>query len=256
MLRKHWTRQELLQAFGLYCQLPFGKMHSRNPEIIRLATKLGRTPSALAMKLGNIASLDPNITNAGKVGLTGASALDKRMWEEMQNDWSGFFAEVAELSSSEVNESTNLGNDAPSGESYYTEDRLRQTKVRVGQHLFRQAILAAYNQCCCISRLAIPELLVASHIKPWHLDTGNRLNPRNGLCLSVWHDRAFDIGLMTITDDYVILISPRLQKMPGIDNQFLTTALLSYEGKKIVLPEKFIPNKDFLRYHNESIFLR
>ena len=57
----NWTREQLLVAFNLYCQLPFGKLHSRNPDIIRLAEMIGRNPGALAMKLVNIASLDPVI---------------------------------------------------------------------------------------------------------------------------------------------------------------------------------------------------
>lgn len=85
-----WTRQQLLAAFSLYCQLPFGKLHSRNPEIVALAKRLGRTPSALAMKLTNIASLDPSITGSGRKGLSGASAADRAMWAEMQTDWDAF----------------------------------------------------------------------------------------------------------------------------------------------------------------------
>jgi len=75
----NWNHDQLLVAFNLYCQMLFGKMHSRNPEIIRLATLIGRTPSALAMKLTNIARLDPAITSIGRKGLNGASAADKLM---------------------------------------------------------------------------------------------------------------------------------------------------------------------------------
>ena len=87
MASKGWTRQQLHVAFGLYCQMPFGKMHSKNPEIIKYAELIDRTPSALAMKLTNIASLDPAIISTGRKGLSGASSADKKMWEEMQNDW-------------------------------------------------------------------------------------------------------------------------------------------------------------------------
>ena len=68
-----WTRDQLLVAFSLYCRLPFGRLHARNPEIIAIADAIGRTPGALAMKLTNIASLDPEITSTGRSGLTGAS---------------------------------------------------------------------------------------------------------------------------------------------------------------------------------------
>ena len=67
--RKGWARQQLLVAFSLYCQMPFGKLHSRNPEIIKFAEHIGRTPSALAMKLTNIASLGPATTSTERKGL-------------------------------------------------------------------------------------------------------------------------------------------------------------------------------------------
>ena len=63
--RRNWTRKQLLVAFMLYCQLPFGKLHSRNPEIVKYAELIGRTPSALAMKLSNIASLDRVMIRSG-----------------------------------------------------------------------------------------------------------------------------------------------------------------------------------------------
>lgn len=59
---KLWTREQLLVVLNLYCQLPFGKLHKGNRMIIEVAKLLGRTPDALAMKLTNIASLDPKIT--------------------------------------------------------------------------------------------------------------------------------------------------------------------------------------------------
>jgi hypothetical protein len=93
-LRAGWTRQQLLVAFKLYCELPFGKLHSRTPEIVKFAVLIGRTPSALAMKLTNIASLDPVITSTGRTGLKGAAAADRAMWAEMESDWEGFALEL------------------------------------------------------------------------------------------------------------------------------------------------------------------
>ena len=70
MVRRNWTREELIVAFNLYCKIPFGRIHIRNPLIIELAKAIGRTPSALSWKLANFARLDPalrkrNIAGAG-----------------------------------------------------------------------------------------------------------------------------------------------------------------------------------------------
>ncbi len=88
-----WSRPQLLVAFALYCRMLFGELHARNPDIIRVANAIGRTPSALAMKLVNIASIDPEIVSTGRKGLTNASANDRAMWSEMKADWERFAVE-------------------------------------------------------------------------------------------------------------------------------------------------------------------
>ncbi|MDF8335267.1 hypothetical protein [Novosphingobium cyanobacteriorum] len=60
-LRKRWSEEETVLALYLYLQLPFGKLHSGNPEIQQLAAALGRSSSSVAMKLCNFASLDPKM---------------------------------------------------------------------------------------------------------------------------------------------------------------------------------------------------
>ena len=71
--------------------------------------------------------------------------------------------------------------------------------------------VAAENNLNSCQRLAVSELLNASHIVPWAVDSKNRLNPRNGLCLNSLHDRAFDRGLLTITTDYRVMVSKKLK---------------------------------------------
>jgi len=254
--RTGWTRQQLLVAFNLYCQMPFGKMHSRNPEIIKHAELIGRTPSALAMKLTNVASLDPAITSTGRKGLEGASAADKAMWEEMQADWERF-ALGAQQATSIFGATTGFGaaiDDTPMPDDvadYTGSDKIVQTTTRVGQDFFRRSVLSAYNYRCCITGLSVPKLLVASHIMPWRVDAANRLNPRNGLCLSMLHDKAFDAGIIAIAEDMTVSVS---RKHVTNADHFFNSALLAYDGKPIVSPEKFCPLAEFLAYHRQHVF--
>ncbi len=247
-----WTRQQLLVAFWLYCQMPFGKMHSRNPQIIKFAALLGRTPSALAMKLTNIASLDPQVTATGRSGLAGASNLDRNVWKEMQSDWNAF----EHISGQAVEEILNGGSSNEISlvleETDYTgENRIVQSTARRGQNFFRNAVLTAYDFKCCISGLSVQELLVASHIVPWAADPSNRKNPANGLALSVLHDKAFDLGLITVRDDFTVRVS---DKGSSDSDFFYLSAVKSYEGKQITKPEKFLPLSDFLAFHREHVF--
>ena len=250
--RLSWTRQELLVAFSLYCRLPFGRLHHRNPEIIRFSEAIGRSPSALAMKLTNIASLDPAITSTGRAGLRAASANDRAMWDEMQSDWERFAIE-SEQAMSEVEARKGPQREITQEDifSRVGEDRITQTTTRVGQNFFRTAVLSAYNGRCCITGLSLPALLVASHIIPWRHDSANRVNPRNGLLLSALHDKAFDSGFITLRDDMTVQVS---RKRNVSNDQFFSESIEYYDGKSISLPEKFTPGREFLSYHREYIF--
>jgi predicted restriction endonuclease len=245
-----WTRQQLLVAFNLYCQMPFGKMHSRNPEIIKYAELIGRTPSALAMKLTNIASLDPAITSTGRKGLKGASAADEAMWQEMQTNWEHFAIE-AQSATSVLGATVDVTSMPDEVIDYTGSNKIVQTTTRVGQDFFRRSVLSAYNYQCCITGLSVPKLLVASHIIPWRVDAANRLNPRNGLCLSILHDKAFDGGILTIATDMTVRVS---RKHTSNADHFFNSALLAYDGKLIASPEKFSPLTEFLSYHRQHIF--
>ena len=251
--RTNWTRQQLLVAFALYCRMPFGKISSRHPDIIRAAAAIGRTPAALSMKMGNLASLDPAITSTGRSGLRAASANDRAMWDEMTSDWERFAVESEDallatgaIPEPVVEQAIPDYDDLPVG-----EDRVVQATTRIGQRFFRAAIMSAYNEQCCITGLAIPNLLIASHIVPWRHDEANRTNPQNGLLLSSLHDRAFDAGLLTINDDMTVRVS---REHPAADGEFFSTAITAYDGRRIRLPEKFAPHQDFLAYHREHIF--
>lgn len=244
---RKWTRDELLVALGLYLRLPFGQLHRGQLEIIEAAERLGRTPSALAMKLVNLASLDDS---RDQEGLRNASQADREIWAEMQGDWNATAEAIAEA---EVSFGIVPALEIDDEPFPIGEDVIASTKVRRGQDRFRRAVLSAYNFHCCITRLAEPHLLEAAHIVPWRDgDPPNRLNPTNGLCLSVLHHRAFDRGLIALDSDFRLLLSPRLAER---DDRFIGTAFTPFAGKQIDLPRKFSPNPALLAHHRERIFL-
>lgn len=247
-----WTRYQLLVAFGLYIRLPHRRFRESDPDIIRFSETIGRTPASLKMKLWNIASLDPAIKSAGRRSLLNASSSDRAMWSEMQSDWARFAVQCEEALA---------GFPSATGPLFELQERSIpkrlgierpiETTARVGQGFFRAAVMSAYEGACCITGLSVPALLVASHIVPWSVDERNRVNPRNGLLLSALHDKAFDAGLLTIDDDFIVRVA---SNSVSKDN-FFTDSVQSYEGKPITLPEKFEPAREFLRYHREHVFI-
>lgn len=260
-----WTREHFLIALNVYCKLPFGKLHKGNPLIIAVSEKMGRTPSSLGMKLCNFASLDPVQRARGIRGLTGATKLDREMWNEFQSHLGSLGPESEQLlhdlftrdDEREVDflqrdevrlEPSNWPN-PPTGAT----ESVASVKIRRGQHFFRQALLNAYGVRCCISGINVPCFLVASHIKPWGDFPAERLDPHNGLCLSAIHDAAFDSGLITLDENLSVVLSKRLKSFfPQVT---LEQNFVPFEGKPIELPQKLAePNAEFLRYHRETIF--
>ncbi len=254
MASNHWKREELLLEMNLYCRIPFGQFHRKNPDVIELAAAIGRTPSSVAMKLSNLASLDPFHKERGVKGLSGASHADEMIWDEFHSDW-----ETLSVESERLRESHGLGvNDKSQREVdedidfHGTTEVERQTKVRLAQRFFRQAVLATYESRCCVSGITIPSLLVASHILPWSQSPEHRANPRNGLCLSRIHDAAFDTGLIGFDEDYRLILSKELANASL--NQVLNACFNKYEGQPLNLPDRFRPERRFLDAHLNTIF--
>ncbi len=268
-IRKPWTRDELIIAMNLYCKLPFGQLDHGKPIIIEVSEKLKRTPSSLAMKLSNLASLDPVHQARGIRGLSGASKADREIWDEFTANWEKLgteseerFQELIGFGFSDLNQLLIRKRSKTSKLTLtkFPPDRIIQvteaqvvTKVRIGQNFFRQMILSSYGNRCCITGNPIPELLIASHIIPWREQSEHRLNPQNGLCLARTHDVAFDQGLITFDEDQKLVLSRYLQDF--LPEETLERNFVAYVGNQLRLPEKFQPEPNFLRFHREEIFL-
>lgn len=249
--RINWTREELIVAFNLYCKIPFSKINYKNKLIIELANAIGRTPSAVAWKLANFASLDPTLKERNIKGASNIGKLDRIIFEEFYNNWNDLAYESEMQISILLNKKIELKE-----EKYFEnkEGKVREAtvKVRVNQSFFRSTVLASYENRCCITGISISDFLIASHIIPWSHDEKNRLNPENGLCLNSIHDKAFDKGFMTIDFDYKIKISKYFNDYKTENN--INKFFLDFDNKVIEMPKKFLPNKEFLEYHHKNIF--
>ncbi|MFL6527821.1 MAG: HNH endonuclease [Chthoniobacterales bacterium] len=206
-----WTREELVIAFSLYSEIPFGKIHMRNPQVLELAGLLDRTPGSVSMKLSNFARLDPALKARGIAGLTRGAKGEEQVWDDFRRDPETLAFESQQLLAARLQQPIESvaqikADDLPR----IGLEREALIRVRVNQSFFRRRILSAYEFRCCVSGITNRELLVASHIVPWSEDPTNRLNARNGLCLNPLHDRAFDRGLMWIDGESKVRFAPRL----------------------------------------------
>lgn len=245
-----WSRDDLILAFNVYCRLPFGLMHERNPDVIELAGLLGRTPGAVSYKLANLAHLDPSLQARGIRGASHGSHVDRQVWAEFAADGEALAFESERLLAERAGRDL-LPPDASELENLEGREREALLRTRVNQGYFRRMVLARYDSKCCITGLGVEELLVASHIVPWAKSTEHRLNPRNGLCLNALHDRAFDRGLLTVTADLRVRISSKVSDEASAASAQL---LQSYDGEPIRLFGGFTPDPDLLAYHRDEVF--
>ncbi len=248
--REKWSEEETILAFYYYCQIPFGRIHKENKEIIRIAGLIGRTPSAVVFKMGNLGHFDPELQKRNVAGLSNASKLDAAVVEKFINDWEGLSLQATIIERSfetGIPKEILLAQELPEGIDVITE-----ASTRINQKFFREAVLSSYGNRCCITGISEAPLLEASHIKPWKVadKKTERTNPCNGLCLNVLHHRAFDKGIITVLPDLTIRVS---SKLIGDDNG--TLWLRQCDKKSIEKPRRFFPGKEFLEYHNDVVFI-
>jgi len=255
--KRNWSREETILAFELYCTIPGNKVTPENDQIKKLAKAIKREPNAVKLKLQNFKSYDTSYTQNGRVGLSHGSKTDKEVVEEFLQNWDSLVFEASKIkeqyqletkTSEESDPDESIAFCGPNG-----YDKISFQKSRIGQTFFRNSLFSAYGGKCCITGLSVPELLRASHIKPWSKsnNVNEKTNPQNGLLLNVLHDAAFDKGFITIGLDYKIVVSSQLNEYT---DEFTEKALKKYSGKKITLPSRFVPDEKFIKYHNEIVF--
>ena len=249
-MNNNWTKEETIIAFNVYCKIPFKDSNKNHPMIIEYAKIIGRSPSALNMKVGNLGRLDPKLKEKGIVGLSHGSKIERIVWEEFYANPEQFAYEseclIAKYANKSIEKSSKIDiNDLPNG-----KERETIVKLRVNQSFFRSAVMTSYNNRCCVSGVGNPQLLEACHIVSRADDSHNRTNPENGLCLNSLFHRAYDKHLMAITPDYEIIISENF--MEKVEDSTFEKYLKEINGRKINMPTRFYPQRELLDIHYQK----
>ena len=246
---RKWTRNETIIVLELYFRIPFSKSRSTHTEIKKIAELIGRTPASVHLKIGNLGRLDPTLKKKAIVGLRHGSNLDREVWEEFKSQYHRLANESQKLKEAFIRKNITKKDER----QRIGKEIIGISKKRVGQQFFRESILASYNSSCCITGIDNQELLIASHIKPWRKCTKEeKTNPQNGLCLNVLHDKAFDRGLITVDLDYKVKTSKTLKMS---NNKIIKDFFSKHEGKKIKTPQRLQPEREFLEWHQNNVFI-
>lgn len=245
-----WSHEELIMALNVYCKIPFKDVKEWHPIIQKYAPLIGRSPVALKMKVGNFGRFDPRLKAQGITGLCHGSKEEESIWNEFWNNSEKLAFEserlLAERSGKTIEEYAAIDlQKLPQG-----KEREVIVHQRINQTFFREAVLAAYLNQCCITGISNTSLLEACHISDWANDINNRTNPHNGLCMNPLFHRAYDKYLIAITPDCKIIISE--QMLSSAKDEMFISYLRSIQGRSIILPEKFSPSVDLLAQHYEQ----
>lgn len=246
-----WSDDEVTLALMLYLSQPFGKLRSTNPDVVRLAALLGRSPGAVSFKLGNLGFCDNTLRERGVRGLSNVSKVDVRVWEKYVGSERGkkplgpLLADASMIASERDIDIGFLFNEAPTRkETPLTSDRLVLRKERRSQQFFREVILAGYGGRCAISGLRVPELTEAAHIIPWSKREECRLLPSNGIALNTLLHWAYDADLLGIDEKCRVYVSKPLLK--GAKDSKLQAFFESVDGAVLQPSRHFTPSPALL----------
>ena len=244
MISKPWTEDEFILTLELYFRIPFGRISKSNPDIIKLAKLIGRTPSSVGMRLCNFAHHDPNL-NAG--GLSGGGKNCALYWDKYVNNLPQLKIDAA-LSRIRIIETIN--NSSISMQRLKEVDRLVEDMYNFK---FQDIVLSNYNKRCVITGMAIPSLVTACHIIPSSIDEETNLKADNGICLTILHAKSYVEGLIGIDGNYRLHISPKL-KQYAFENGY-STNFKRYENQVLNFNNVISkPNPDYLNWHMQTVY--
>ena len=128
-----------------------------------------------------------------------------------------------------------------------TTEREQVIAARKGQGVYRERLLAKWGGACAVTGLAVPELLMASHARPWKVATNKaRLDGDNGLPLIPNLDKLFDRGYISFADDGTIMISPALSAA--------ACAAFGVDPTKLLIKPLSAEQQAYMAYHRDYVF--
>ena len=245
--RNDWSEGDTLFLFHVLLSEPSKDLVTGSPRVLEMAGLLNRTPGSVHRKLEDIRSNSPSNLSKGNSG-THCAKMIEGIWFDLYSDYDRTIARIddAYMTLCEdrgVESELSIDPEVPPGLDVPVEATYRD-----GQQVFRRMVANNFDRCCCITGIATPSLLVASHIKPWAGSTPlERTDFRNGLYLNRLHDGLFDRHLMTIDEDMRIEYAESVRQ-ENVGDTF-ETFFGRYEGQRIRKPSCRRVDERYLAEH-------
>ena len=247
MANRQWTRDEFILALDLYFRIPFPRISKNNPDIIKLADFIGRTPSSVGMRLCNFANCDPELKARGVKGLEGGYQKCIPYWEE-------FAHARGKLKSAAIESRIRLieSHSSESGQFYTHVSEWDNLVNEMYDYKFQDIIIKNYNSHCAISGMKAQQFLVGCHIIPSSENEEEAMRANNGILMNILYAKAYVEGLIGIDSDYKIHFSKELSKHKFEQGYHL---FKRYENEHLLLGDVEVkPNPLFLEWHMDTVF--
>ena len=248
MANRLWTKEEFILTLDLYFRMPFGQIDKRNPDIIKMAELINRTPSSVAMRLCNYANCDPELKARGVKGLAGGYSQCIPYWNQYANK-RGDLATAAMKCRKRLIESAFPEND----EAYNHMSEWDSLVNELYDYKFQSVVKKNYHDRCAVSGLMASQFLVACHIVPSMDTEESTIDASNGILMTLIYARAFTEGLIGFDANYKIHLSSEL-KSHQFDKGYYSL-FKKYDGAELGIKDVIIkPNPEYLEWHMDTIF--
>lgn len=247
MANRLWSREEFILALDLYFRIPFGQISKSNPDIIKLADFIGRTPSSVGMRLSNYANCDPELKATGIKGLAGGQQQCQPYWDEFANA-------RGKLITAAIESRTQLieAHRRESNEFYTHKSEWDNLVNEMYDYKFQDIVAKNYHGHCAISGMKAKQFLVGCHIIPSCENEAESMKASNGILLNLLYARAYVEGLIGFDTKYKIHFSLDIKKHKFEDGFHL---FKRYEGEHLQLGDVIIkPDTAFLEWHMDTVF--
>lgn len=257
-----WTEEEVTLALLLYLSRPFGQLRSPHPDVVRLASLIGRTPGAVSRKIGNLGFCDDSLKAQGISGLANGAKVDKLVWEHYVGSRRGelpleplledaaHIARAQDINIDFLFDANGPNVPATASTSLVGQERFVFRKERVYQNFFRNMVLAGYDGRCAISGLRLPMLIEAAHIVPWANRKDVRLLPSNGIALNPLLHRAYDAHLLGVDGKRRVHVSQTLRRAAA--DTRMESFFETIDGSTLQSSRHFSPSTDLLEERFEE----
>lgn len=177
--------------------------------------------------------LDGTETQSEKVRDAMREAL-REAWEQREAfPIGGTDEQDGEIAESDRNRENGLNDEIAEEATVSVGVASQLRKVRVGQDMFSRRVRENYGHRCCFPGCDVDhdELLVAAHIARWADNSEARGDIANGLCLCGLHDKAFESGFFTLTDDFRV----KVEAAKAASSEWANSHLRGFDGQQIKL---------------------